>query len=476
MTMKQLIKYPFIVGMAMMLYSCAPSLVPKKSSASLPDGYGLGSDTANVAQQSWQEYFADPHLVALIDSALKYNQELNIFTQELEIGRNEVLEKKGEYLPFVGLGVEAGLEKAGRYTRDGAVEESLQIREDEEFPEPLPDYMLGGYASWEIDIWNKLRNAKKSAMSRFLASVEGRKFLVTNLVSEIADTYYELLALDNQLEIVQRNIQIQTDALNVVKLQKASARVTELAVRRFEAQVLDTRSMQFVIQQRIIETENRLNFLLGRYPQQIQRDPLLFEKLLPDTLQIGSPVDLLENRPDIREAELKLIAADLDIKVAKAHFYPSLDLKAGIGFQAFNPGVLLSTPESLIYSAAGGLTAPLINRNAIKAAFYTAGAKQIQAVYEYDQTVLKAYVEVVNQMSRINNLKNSYNLKARQVEALTESVEISNNLFRSARADYMEVLLTQREALESRFELIDTKMEQLHAWVATYRALGGGWK
>ena len=326
MTMKKLIKYPFIVGMAMMLYSCAPSLVPKKSSASLPDGYGLGSDTANVAQQSWQEYFADPHLVALIDSALKYNQELNIFTQELEIGRNEVLEKKGEYLPFVGLGAEAGLEKVGRYTRDGAVEESLQIREDEEFPEPLPDYMLGGYASWEIDIWHKLRNAKKSAMSRFLASVEGRKFLVTNLVSEIADTYYELLALDNQLEIVQQNIQIQTDALNVVKLQKVSARVTELAVRRFEAQVLDTRSMQFVIQQRIIETENRLNFLLGKYPQQIQRDPLLFEKLLPDTLQIGSPVDLMENRPDIREAELKLIAADLDIKVAKAHFYPSLDL------------------------------------------------------------------------------------------------------------------------------------------------------
>ncbi|MBV6643338.1 MAG: TolC family protein [Cyclobacteriaceae bacterium] len=462
--------------MAMMLYACAPGLVPKKSTASLPDGYGSKTDTANVAQQSWQDYFADPHLVALIDTAMKNNQELRIFSQELEIARNEVMERKGEYLPFVGLGAEAGLEKVGRYTRDGAVEESLQIREDEAFPEPLPDYMLGAYASWEIDIWHKLRNAKKSAMSRFLASAEGRKFLVTNLVSEIADTYYELLALDNQLEIIRQNIQIQTDALNVVKLQKQSARVTELAVRRFEAQVLNTRSMQFVIQQRIVETENRLNFLLGRYPEQIQRDPGLFNELSPDVIQFGLPADLLENRPDIREAELNLIAADLDIKVAKAHFYPTVDLKAGLGFQAFNPGVLLSTPESLIYSAAGGLTAPLINRNAIKAAYFTAGAKQIQAVYEYDQTVLNAYIEVVNQMSRISNLKSSYDLKARQVDALTESVDISNNLFRSARADYMEVLLTQREALESRFELVETKMQQLHAWVATYRALGGGWR
>ena len=183
-----------------------------------------------------------------------------------------------------------------------------------------------------------------------------------------------------------------------------------------------------------------------------------------------------KNRPDIREAELNLLAADLDIQVAKARFYPSLDLRAGVGFQAFDAGLLLSTPESLIYSAAGGLSAPLINRNAIKAMYFAAGAKQVQAVYEYEQTVLNAYIEVVNQMSRISNLKSSYDLKARQVEALTESVEISNNLFRSARADYMEVLLTQREALESRFELIETKMEQLHAWVDTYRALGGGWK
>ncbi len=474
--MRKFIRNIGVVGLVMSLYACAPDLITKKTSINLPKAYQDKKDTVNTAMISWSTYFADPYLVALIDTALKSNQELHIFSQELEIGRNEVLEKKGEYLPFVNLGVEAEVEKVGRYTRDGAVEEQLHIREHEEFPEPLSDYMVGAFASWEVDVWKKLRNAKKAAMSRFLGSVEGRKFLVTNLVAEVAATYYELLALDNQLAIVRENIRIQSDALHVVKLQKESARVTELAVRRFEAQVLDTRSLQFVIQQRIIETENRLNFLLGRYPQQIPRDPLLFDQLVPDTVQFGLPADLLENRPDIREAELNLLAADLNIKVAKARFYPSIDLRAGIGFQAFDAGLLLSTPESLIYSAAGGLTAPLVNRNAIKAAYNSAGAKQVQAVYEYEQAVLNAYVEVVNQMSRINNLKSSYDLKAQQVEALTASVEISNNLFRSARADYMEVLLTQREALESRFELVETKVEQLHAWVDTYRALGGGWK
>ena len=476
MTMKKLIKIAGMVGLAMVLYSCAPDLVTKTTQISLPEKYRGESDTLNTAFIPWKAYFADPHLVSLIDTALKNNQELQIFSQELEIVRSEVLERKGEYLPFVHLGAEAEVEKVGRFTRDGAVEEQLHIREHEEFPEPLPNYMVGAFASWEVDIWKKLRNAKKATMSRFLGTVEGRKFLVTNLVAEVAATYYELLALDNQLAIVRENIRIQSDALNVVKLQKEAARETELAVRRFEAQVLDTRSLQFVIQQRIVETENRLNFLLGRYPAQIPRDPAYFNQLLPDTVQFGLPADLLENRPDIREAELNLLAADLDIQVAKARFYPSLDLRAGVGFQAFDAGLLLSTPESLIYSAAGGLSAPLINRNAIKAMYFAAGAKQVQAVYEYEQTVLNAYIEVVNQMSRISNLKSSYDLKARQVEALTESVEISNNLFRSARADYMEVLLTQREALESRFELIETKMEQLHAWVDTYRALGGGWK
>jgi outer membrane protein TolC len=166
----------------------------------------------------------------------------------------------------------------------------------------------------------------------------------------------------------------------------------------------------------------------------------------------------------------------LDVKVARANFYPALRINAATGFQAFNPSYLLRAPESMIFSLAGDLVAPLVNRNGIKAAYYAANARQIQTVYNYERTILNAYVEVANQVSNISNLGKSYDLKAKEVEALTQSVTISNNLFRSARADYMEVLLTQRDALESRFDLVETKMQQLNAMVSVYRALGGGWR
>lgn len=285
-----------------------------------------------------------------------------------------------------------------------------------------------------------------------------------------------MLALDNQLAIVKQNIEIQNNAFEIVKYQKDAARVTELAVRRFQAQVLNTTSLQYGIQQNIVEVENRINFLVGRFPQQIDRNPNAFEDLIPKSIQAGIPSQLLANRPDIRQAELELAASKIDIQVAKADFYPSLAITAGVGFNAFNPRYIFTSPESLIYSLAGELVAPLINRNAIKARYLMANAKQIQAIYNYEQTILNAYIEVANQLSNISNLEHTYTLKSQEVDALTQSVDISNELFNSARADYMEVLLTQRDALESRFDLIETKMKQMHAKVDIYQALGGGWK
>ena len=475
MTLTNLIKNTFLVGLAILLYGCVPEMTPRKSTPQLPANYADQSDTLNASNTVWRDYFQDPNLIMLIDTALRYNQELNISIQEIEIARNEVQARKGEYLPFVNAGAGAGFDKVGRYTRSGALEDNLEIRDGQEFPEPLPDFMLGVYASWELDIWRKLRTAKKSALMRYIGTQEARNFMVTNLIAEIANSYYELLALDNQLDIVRRNIEIQTNALEVVKLQKQSTRVTELAVRRFEAQVYNTQSLQFEIQQQIIEVENRINFILGRFPQPIQRNVAYFERAVPDSIKTGIPSQLLANRADIRQAEKELAAAELDIQVARANFYPSIGLRAGVGFQAFNPKYLIS-PESLMYSLAGDIVSPLVNRNAIKAMYSTANATQIQAAYNYEQTILNAYIEVANQVTRISNLQNSYDFKSRQVQALEESIDISNNLFRSARADYMEVLLTQRDALESRFELIETKMEQFQARINIYRALGGGWR
>lgn len=454
-----------------------PALVGKETDRSMPQNYaGTAHDTLNSAAVEWKAFFTDPNLVALIDTALRNNLELNKVLQEIEISRNEIRVRKGDYLPFLDVRGGAGVEKVGRYTSKGSSEATTEIRPGQETPEPLPDFTIGAYASWEIDIWHKLRNAKEAAVDRYLASVEGRKFVQTSLVAEIAINYYELLALDNQLSIAQQNIGIQSNALEVVKAQKEGMRVTELAVKRFEAQVLNTKSLLYDIRQKIVETENRINFLLGRYPQPVKRDATNFPTMVPDTVYAGLPSQLLENRPDIRQAELNLAAARLDVKSAKANFYPSLRITGGVGLQSFNPAYLLQAPESMLYSLAGDLVAPVINRNAIKAAYYNANAKQLQAVYEYDQTLLNAYIEVANQLSRIGNLENSYAMKSQEVDALTQSVEISNNLFASARADYMEVLITQRDVLESRFELIEIKMQQMHAVVDIYRALGGGWR
>jgi multidrug efflux system outer membrane protein len=447
----------------------------KKETTSTPSSYNNSLDTINSANVVWRNYFTDKNLVALIDTALKNNQELNITLQEIEIARAEVRAKKGEYLPFGSVGLGGGIDKVGKYTRSGAVEENLNIKPGQKFPEPLGDMVVSAVFSWELDIWKKLRNAKKAAVARYLGTIEGKNYMVTNLISEISNAYYELTALDNQLDIIQQNIAIQENALNFVKQQKEAARVTQLAVNRFDAQLLNTKNLQYDIQQKIVVTENRLNFLTGRFPAKLERDKTAFNGYVFDSIASGVPSQLLQNRPDIRKAEQELIAAKLDVKVAKASFYPNIRISAAVGFQAFNPGVWFR-PESILYNFFGDLIAPLINRNALKAGYITSRAKQVQAVYGYEQSILKAYIEVMNQMSAIDKYSKSLDTKNNEVAILTQSIPISDNLFKAARADYMEVLLTQREALESKIQLTEIKQKQLAAEINVYKALGGGWK
>ncbi|ASK32275.1 RND transporter [Chryseobacterium sp. T16E-39] len=476
MNKNKIYQYTGIALVFLSLAACKPIEIEQRvENKTVPEKYGSTDDaTSNTGKIKWNEYFSDPNLQALINEALKNNQELNIVLQEIEISKNEIKARKGEYLPSVGLKAGAGLDKVSRYTNIGAMEANTEIEPGKEMPDPLFDFAVGAQAKWETDIWGKLHNATRAQVQRYLAGVEGKNFMTTNLIAEIADSYYELLALDNELDILQQNIKIQNDALQVVRDLKKFARSNELAVQRFQAQVLKTQGMQYDIQQKIVETENRVNYLVGRFPQPVERTKNTFNTLVPQPVYSGIPSELLENRPDIKQAEYELAASKLDIKSAKARFYPSLDISAGIGFQAFNP-LYIVKPQSFLYSLAGELTAPLINRNAIKAAYYNANSKQVQAVYHYEQTVLAAYIEVANQLSKIHNLESSVDIKTQEVNALTKSIDISNDLFKYARADYMEVLLTQRDALESKFELVEKKVNQLKASVAIYKALGGGW-
>ncbi|PQJ82172.1 TolC family protein [Polaribacter glomeratus] len=474
----KIVKRTLIVFLTtLILFSCVPTKTAiREADKTLPDAYkNQVEDSINSANVKWKDFFSDTNLVTLIDIAIANNQELKIMLQRVEMSKNEIKARTGEYLPFVSINAGAEIEKVGEFTRNGAVEKNLSIREDEKFPEPLSNFSAGLSASWELDIWKKLRNGKKIAVLEYLASVEGKNFMVTQLVSEIASTYYELMALDNQLLIIEQNLELQTNALRMVKLQKEAARVTQLAVRRFEAELLKNQSNKFIVSQQIVETENLLNFLVGRYPQQIIRSSDTFISKSMDVIKSGIPSDLLANRTDIKKAELELAAAKLNVSVAKANFYPSIGVRAGLGLEAFKPKFLINTPESLTYNLIGDVVAPLINRNAIKAEYSTANNRQLAAIFEYEKTILNAYIEVQNQLSNAQNLKESYRLKEGQVEALTESIGLSIQLFKSARAEYTEVLLTQREALDSKIEIIETKRNQLLANVKLYQALGGGW-
>lgn len=439
----------------------------------VPKSFGTpaGGDGPSVAaQQQWDQFFTDPDLRALIEEAMSNNQELNIQLQEIIITQNEIMAAKGEYMPRLDAGIGAGLEKVGETTTQGRSDRAHNV------PRNLPDFRFGFRASWETDIWSRFRNARKAAKFRYEATKQERNFIVTQIVAEIANSYYDLVMLDTQIDILERNIVIQSDALEVVKAKKAAARETELGVQRFQAEVLKNQGRKFTLEQERIVVESRINFLVGRFPQPVKRNAETFKAAKPDIVASGLPSDLLENRPDVKAAELRLEAAKLDTKAAKARFYPSLSLEAGVGYESFNLRHLVDTPQSLAYNVAGSLMAPLLNRAAIKADYRSANARQIQAVYEYERSLLQAFTDVYNELTAISNLSKRYEQLSQQVATLEAAIETSNVLYRSAHVDYYDVLLTRRDSLEAEMELVETKNAQMQALVSVYQALGGGWR
>ncbi|MFM7468909.1 MAG: TolC family protein [Vampirovibrionales bacterium] len=343
-------------------------------------------------------------------------------------------------------------------------------------PTPNLDMNLGASLTWEVDIWRKLRNARDAAKMRFMAQHEGRNFLVARLVAEMARCYYELMALDNSLKIFDENIEIQNKAFLKMQALKHYAKANELAVKRFEAQLMKTKSKRFELSQNVVEMENRLRFLSGVYedkPILRSSETLMTLPLVP--LQLGVPSELLKNRPDIRQAEYAIKAAKLDLKSVQANLYPSISISSGIGFSAFDPSFLLN-PKAMVYNLMGNLMAPVINRKAITARIGMADAYQTQTVLTYEQTLLQAYTEVLNQLANIHNMQQSFETKQREVVLLERSINIANNLFQYAKANYVEVLLTQEEKLNAQNELVALKLNLMKSKVDLYRALGGGWQ
>jgi outer membrane protein TolC len=426
------------------------------------------------AQLGIDEFYTDPILQDLLHQALANNRELLALNEEVQIARNEVLARSGAYLPFAFLRGSAGLERASQFTPEGAAERDLEFLPGKHFPDPMGNFMFGLNFFWQLDIWRELRNARDAAKQRYVAAAERRNFFVTRLVAEVAENYYSLLALDNRLLNLNTVISFQEQSLVTAELLYAAGRANILGVQRFQAEVRRNQSERTIIAQEIIETENRINFRINRLPQPVERASADFFDLNIHALDLGLPAQLLLNRPDIRQAERELQAAGLDVKVARARFFPRLDIMGGIGYQAFNPRYLFYTPESMAANLAGELVAPIANRRAIQADYRSANARQLESIYNYQRIILNAYTEVINRMSMVENYRRSIEIKKLQLSSLVTAVETASKLFQNARAEYLDVLFSQRDLLDARMVLIETKRQQLAAIVNTYQALGGG--
>ena len=473
--MKHVIARAIACGTLLVLPSCQiPKLRPAQMGLSLPATYNGAASPQSSAQLGVKEFYNDPVLTHLLDQAVAGNRELRALDEEVQIARNEILSRQGAYLPSVGFRTAAGVDKPSRFTPEGAAERDLQYFPGAYFPDPLPNFLATLNMFWQIDIWRELRNARDAALQRYISAAERRNYFVTRLVADVAENYYGLLALDTRLQTLDQIIALQQQSLEIAEAKKAAARGTEFPVQRFLAEVRKNQSEKLIVQQEIVEVENRINFLAGRFPQPVERVPVAFFDLNIHALSVGMPAQLLQNRPDIRQAERDLTAAGLDVNVARAHFFPRLDLSAAVGYQAFNPKYLFMTPEALAYNAGADLTAPFINKRAIQAEYLSANARQLESLYNYQRVILNAFTEVVNRVSMVENYRRSIEIRKQQLEALEASVSAATRLFQFARLEYIDVLLAQRDLLDARTALIDTKRQQLSAVVNAYQALGGG--
>ncbi|WP_337174215.1 TolC family protein [Paludisphaera sp.] len=440
----------------------------------LPPVFEAADSPDNSGLLRVEEFFDDPALVGLVRSAIGGNQELRIITEEIQVASNEIMSRRGAYLPSIDPGGRIAIEKTSLFTIPGVTILNDPFERGRFLPDPIPDFLFAPAMIWTPDIWWQLHNARDAAILRYYAAGEARNAFVTNLIAEVASNYYRLMSLDNRIVILDETIKIQEQALEMARSVKEGARGTELPVQRFLAEVRRNQSEKEIVRQDIVETENRINFLLGRNPQRVERWTGDFIDLKLHPLSVGFPAELLRNRPDIRQAERELEAAGLDVLVARKQFYPKGFIGSNVGYQGFDPRFMFLTPEGLIAGAAGNLVVPFINRKAIKAEYLTANARQLQAVYRYQRIVLEAFVDVVNRLSRVDYYTRSIEIRREQLAALEESVRVATRLFQFARADYVDVLFAQRDLRDARTTLVETKQEQLAAVIETYQALGGG--
>lgn len=448
-------------------------LLPSTYEAVTPD------TSANMALLSWQAFFEDPKLQQLIQTALQYNQDNLITLERIRIAQANYRIARVGFLPEVNAFAGASRRKFGDYTMDGVgnadTNLSPSVPEDKRIPDPYRDFITGAEFSWELDVWGKFRNRKKAASARLMASQEIASLVKTKLISEVAGSYFKLMGLDEELHILEENIALQELAFKLTIDLKAAGKENQLAVDQFEALLLNSKALLIQKQRQLKSEELYMSTLLGRYDWEHPRSQLSAALNQFSAIQVGLPAAMLQFRPDIRMAERELVAAKADVNSARAAFFPSLNLYGMAGFNAFDFGKLFFNPASVFWQLGSGLSAPVFNRGAIRAAYQTAESSQKIAWTNYEQVVFRSYVEVLDLVNQLQTFEQQLKFKTQEVNVQKRSVDNSNTMFSVGYANYLEVLNAQSRALQAEIERIELQTLQLQTKVHLYRALGGGW-
>ena len=418
----------------------------------------------SVADVSWKDFFSDDILKEYITKGIENNLDIRTALQNIAVTEAYMKQGKAGFLPTLSAGPGYTYTKTSANTQFGRIVGS----------QSLSQYDITGNFSWEADIWGKIRSGYRGAAANYLQTVEAHKVVQTNIVSTIATTYYQLIALDEQRRTLVETIKYREESLETMKALKVAGNVTQVAVNQSEAQLYNAKALLVDVDSNIKLSENVLSVLLGESPQSIKRGTIDNQKITTE-LAIGVPAQLLENRPDVKAAEFGLMSAFENVNIANASFYPSLTLTANGGVQGIDIDRLLDA-QSLFASVIARLAQPILNKRAIKTQKEVALANQETAVLTYKQAILNGSKEVSDALAKYQAAEQKIPLKLKESQLYDQSIEYSEELLNYGLANYLEVITARESALNAKLSLTSAKLEKLNSMVSIYRSVGGGWK
>ena len=418
----------------------------------------------SIADVSWREFFSDETLKEYISKGIENNLDIRTALQNIAVTEAYMKQGKAGYLPTLSVGPGYTYTKTSANTQFGRFTGS----------QSLSQYDLTGNFSWEADIWGKIRSGYRGATANYLQTIEAHKAIQTNIVSTIASTYFQLIALDEQKSAVNKTIVFREQSLETMKALKEAGNVTQVAVNQSEAQLYNAKALLVDIDANIAINENILNVLLGETPKVLQRGTIDNQSITSD-LAVGVPAQILENRPDVKAAEYALVNSFENVNIANANFYPSLTVSASGGVQGIDLDKLFDA-QSLFANVVARLAQPILQKRQIRTAKEVALANQEVSLLTYKKTILNASKEVSDALARYQAAEGKIPLKQKEYELYDQSIEFSQELLNYGMANYLEVLTAREAALNAELAVINAKLSKLNSVVDLYRSVGGGWK